>query len=391
MQQLLCTRITKFVLSLMFVLPASISGMDDSAQQKISRYVDQASCNNINGNDKKLRDLMIQVVDRNWHTTLLTILKEIQKKGLSVKDYVNTRTVVEGQTLLEIACKEGSMQIIKILLKNGANPNIYGNDNNDTPLHIVLQNGFGLETIKRLVEKKASIHCINDQGEGVIFLTIVSVKYEISSRVMQIINYFIGQGVKINLQKKTDKKTPLHCAVQKGAGQLVEELLFLGANPHLKDKKGKVPGYYARSAHMKNIFDLVGIANTYVKENTFNRVWMLLDDDYMRTQFWMSINKRDLFEKMCEQTLGYKASSDVLKKALGTKKEIMSRQDFIDEIFATATSIPKVLRRLLSLDVLPSSNYYLYQKDPKGFHSLLPFYFLAKSKDFEGDIKLLYQ
>lgn len=64
------------------------------------------------------------------------VLEEMLKIGcdnLDAKD-------LHGNTALGLACKEGSLQIVKLLIKAGANVNI-ANRYSNTPIHIAAVNG----------------------------------------------------------------------------------------------------------------------------------------------------------------------------------------------------------------------------------------------------------
>ncbi len=60
-----------------------------------------------------------------------------------------------GNTALGIACKQGYLAIVKLLVKGGANVNI-ANRYSNTPVHIAAMNGHS-EIVEFLVESRADI------------------------------------------------------------------------------------------------------------------------------------------------------------------------------------------------------------------------------------------
>lgn len=75
----------------------------------------------------------------------------------------------------------------------------------------------------------------------------------------------IAQGADINMVDKKTKSTPLHRAVTNtgapttagkmdGAMEIIKLLLRSGADARIKNKNGKTPIDYVKSAEMKDIF-----------------------------------------------------------------------------------------------------------------------------------------
>jgi hypothetical protein len=79
---------------------------------------------------------------------------------------VDTQDVV-GTTLLLSAAENGETRIVKILLDQGANPNVTDIHSHQTPLHFAAQN-FDVESIKALLGHGANINATDDYGRTVL-------------------------------------------------------------------------------------------------------------------------------------------------------------------------------------------------------------------------------
>ena len=80
---------------------------------------------------------------------------------ISVKRYLeegaetNTQDNNHWTPLHEVVIKKEAIDLVKILLEHGANPNVPGGDIHSTPLHEAAQRGF-IDICKVLIQKGAS-------------------------------------------------------------------------------------------------------------------------------------------------------------------------------------------------------------------------------------------
>ena len=142
------------------------------------------------------------------------INKEIKGKG--------------GKTPLHYACEKGHLPIIEYLVSKGVN--IEARDKKEkTPVHYACQGGH-LQIVEYLMSKYVNIGAITKTGNHVIH-------YASMGGLVPIIHYLITQlNVNKDLQGN-NKKTPLHCACEKGQFPVVEYLVSIGANKEAR-------GYY---------------------------------------------------------------------------------------------------------------------------------------------------
>ncbi|XP_023319197.1 tankyrase-1-like [Trichogramma pretiosum] len=129
-------------------------------------------------------------------------------KFLEVGQDLNRITDGEGNTPLHWALKHDRNNVTKLLLRNGADPNL-ANDDGQTPLHVICDNccDYSIEMAKMLLE-------VSDE------------RY---------------QPVQIDA-RDSGGNTPLHLAIDyHGYKNLVELLLKNGADPNATNKKGSTP------------------------------------------------------------------------------------------------------------------------------------------------------
>src|SRR5262249_55394881 len=114
-----------------------------------------------------------------------------------------------GDTLLHLAAAGYRVEIVRLLLASGADPNAAGNHRRSSPLHYAAD-GFitgPAWDAKRQVE---TIHCL------------------------------LKKGANIHLQDKNGA-TPLHRAVRTRCAAAVKSLLQAGSDPTLQNKPGSTP------------------------------------------------------------------------------------------------------------------------------------------------------
>jgi ankyrin repeat protein len=145
-----------------------------------------------------------------------------------------------GETPLHVASRRGHVEIVKLLLEHGADPNIrdmYG----ETPLHDAAYWGHA-DVVKLLLEHGADLSAKNKYGETPLFLAIHS---EYGTEVAKLL---LERGADPNVRSKRmlyGRRTPLHYAVLGGDVELARLLLEKGANPNAKDEYGETPLHIA--------------------------------------------------------------------------------------------------------------------------------------------------
>lgn len=122
-------------------------------------------------------------------------------------------------------------QIIDVLLKSGANPNV-DNGFGWTPLmEAVRQND--VDTVKALINYGANINATNNSGRTPLMIAS-------NSGNLNILTVLLSNNADVGILTQ-DNQTALIIAVEKGYGQIVKALLEKGAEVNVSGDKGKTP------------------------------------------------------------------------------------------------------------------------------------------------------
>lgn len=129
------------------------------------------------GDIDKVKDLLARHADVNMYVNATTPLieaayfgrLEITRLLLGAGSIVSVNTCdLEGNTALYYACEFGHTEIIKNLLRVGADPNAKS-ENGNTPLIIAAQGGY-VDIVKMLLAEGADVNATNRENETALFL-----------------------------------------------------------------------------------------------------------------------------------------------------------------------------------------------------------------------------
>lgn len=141
-----------------------------------------------------------------------------------------------GDFPLHIACLQGNLDVIEVLLQNGAD--VAKIDNRGyLPIHYsLLKSSEEKDPLKILLVLKkyhADLKVMTDHGEGLLHWAVLN-KQESA------LEFLILQGLNVNAED-FQKNTPLHCAVLQAEIPLICILLKFGANVMLLNKEHSTP------------------------------------------------------------------------------------------------------------------------------------------------------
>lgn len=173
------------------------------------------------------------------------IVKLMVKQGISIKKAERICTDEHDPPVLIEAVKNGNVEIVKILMENGADVNIK-HSNGTTPLIEAAGDG-SVEIIKILIENGASVNAIRSDGTTPLFNAIAHHHNNIARIIIE-------NGADLNTFSYRQGDTPLIKVLKQansmlivmGGGtspesrkQLVALMLEKGVDINAKNKKGK--------------------------------------------------------------------------------------------------------------------------------------------------------
>ncbi|XP_053098942.1 oxysterol-binding protein-related protein 1 isoform X3 [Hemicordylus capensis] len=177
-----------------------------------------------------------------------------------------------GWTPLHLACYFGHTNVVKDLLKAGAEVNVL-NDIGDTPLHRASFTGRK-EVVMLLLEHDADTSIVNGNGQTAKDVThdkeikemLEAVEKTQERKLEELLLGAAREGetgklsALLNRPKPPDincadqmGNTPLHCAAYRAHRHCALKLLKCGADPKIKNKNGQTPFALAQGVEMKQM------------------------------------------------------------------------------------------------------------------------------------------
>jgi len=221
------------------LMEACASGQEDVINLLLDRQADPAIKNNIKetATSKAIRSRQYRVI------TILGDRKAIQSEGIIIESIVHgdadfVESVMRGldeafrkkllAELLHVACLSGKVEVVKLFLDKGADPN----QNKGRPLSFCSGSaGAPVEAVRLLLERGADANLYEK--------TPTLIQASDSDRP-DVVTLLLEKGAKINARGENGQ-TALMAALTSGASQdkIVKILLEKGADVHLTNKSGQ--------------------------------------------------------------------------------------------------------------------------------------------------------
>lgn len=169
-----------------------------------------------------------------------------------IQDWVNEKNS-DGNSALLFASMSGSLEIIKILLKQGADINAYNLENKNA-IHFAAEKDFP-QIISYLSSLGAELTRSSSTLQTPIHLSVLMNSYKSTGLLL---------ALRVT-RKRQDQNghTALHLAAKNNNGRIVRLLLFKGFDPSVEDKMGKTAEDLTTDSQIKGLFHSAGILQIF--------------------------------------------------------------------------------------------------------------------------------
>lgn len=199
----------------------------------------------VNAADDKGTPLEVAVMQRS-----ATAVQLLLESGARVNDVSGNSTFHHAP--LYIAASHGDARLVTLLTEHGATVDTRDMQGR-TPLMVAAERGFD-EVAKALLKAGAdpAATCLGG---------LTALHYAAGAGQVKVVALLLSNGADIDAQHAPDFDTPLHCAILDGRKDTVKFLLAHGANPNLRDGKGRSPIQLSAAADVKSLLKDAGAKN----------------------------------------------------------------------------------------------------------------------------------
>jgi ankyrin repeat protein len=200
--------------------------MDKCIKEVLEMDIESLEKCDIKARDKYGRTLLHHAVDYGY----VSIVKRLLDRGVNPNEVDDA-----GMTPLHMARR---LDVAKLLLLHGANPNVKTKYDGRTPLHYAAAEGR-LAIIALLLRHDAYIDARDNYGKTPLYLAVENVHVDV-------VSYLLRRGANPNVRDERGLETPLHIASYYGDITVARLLIKYGADVNARDVLRRTPLHFAK-------------------------------------------------------------------------------------------------------------------------------------------------
>ena len=177
----------------------------------------------------------VTMIDKKASNALLIANGEIVKVNTEGKKFAIGALATTNTNTTFRAIKENQTEAVEKFLEKGININDYYTNEKITMVHYAIKHDQ-IDVLRMLMDKGADPNRFYQDKTALM--------YAIKQGKSKIVRYLLSKGVDVNT-KNYRKKTAIYYAAKYGDVNTIQLLLAKGADLHLKDYKGRTPLQYA--------------------------------------------------------------------------------------------------------------------------------------------------
>ena len=183
----------------------------------------------------------------------------------TLRNAVHSRDVTIVRRLLKAGAKphashlyssviHGPSDVVEELIKAGCDVAYISKSGQPTIAAAVPMGTAAIERGKTIIQLLLNAGAdLNAEGKGGQTALMKAVRYNLPS----MIEFLIARGAKVDRPVRNDQSTALHCAAELGHVEATETLIKLGAPFNARDKRGRTPFDLAKAEGQKGVLKLL--------------------------------------------------------------------------------------------------------------------------------------
>lgn len=294
---------------------------------------------------------------------------------------INLDKLYEGKSLLWLCCYNNKLDILKLLLENGADPNIKNSDfDGETPLICCVNDSRSksIEMVTILLENDADSNIVDGRGRDALINACSGGKTNSKCAInIDIIKLLINKGANVQYQSSNKYYSCIGSLFYHECGKcdkisIIKLLLYNNININIKDNNGHSPLYKAIKYCNINVINFLidNEADINIKdkngdtpfniactENNLNVVKLLLSKGY-------NINTLNYFNQNILFNLRYDSYFDLVVFLLQNGIDINIKNIDNKQIFDLDLS-PKIKQLLINFKNNKQDFHIIYEDNEK--------------------------